>query len=205
MRVIFKDRRRVVHIPFVRKVEFKFPAHFPVDNLAHPVVSSLVLFEFFFLLHRYLIVSHWSFRDNKSSQVSRTLLSIRGDLNNVEVFSQHYYYYYYYCYLSMLQGTQRYIIIVIQQCLCMYYYYYYYYYYTYLVFVFKLTALFDFWLWSLFAIRSSSRLSGSRLFAVRVNLFYSLAFLLTIVILKIHLSLHMLPLRHAHGLLKSRF
>ena len=33
MRVIFKDRRRVVHIPFVCMVELKFPAHFPVDHI----------------------------------------------------------------------------------------------------------------------------------------------------------------------------
>ena len=33
----------VVHIPFVGMVKFKLLAHFPVDHLAHPVVSSLVL------------------------------------------------------------------------------------------------------------------------------------------------------------------
>ena len=43
MCVIFKDRCWVVHIPFVGMVKFKFLAHFPVDHLAHPVVSSLVL------------------------------------------------------------------------------------------------------------------------------------------------------------------
>ena len=43
MRVIFKDRRQVVHIPFVCMVELKFPAHFPVDYLVDPVVSRLVL------------------------------------------------------------------------------------------------------------------------------------------------------------------
>ena len=32
-----------MHIPFVGMVKFKFLAHFPVDHLAHPVVSSLVL------------------------------------------------------------------------------------------------------------------------------------------------------------------
>ena len=40
---IFLDRCWVVHIPFVRKVKLKFLAHFPVDHLAHPIVSSLVL------------------------------------------------------------------------------------------------------------------------------------------------------------------
>ena len=33
----------VVHIPFVCNVELKFPAHFPVDHLADPVVFRLVL------------------------------------------------------------------------------------------------------------------------------------------------------------------
>ena len=40
--IIFLDRCWVVHIPFVGMVKFKFLAHFPVDHLAHPVVSSLV-------------------------------------------------------------------------------------------------------------------------------------------------------------------
>ena len=43
MCVIFKGRCWVVHIPFVCMVKFKFLAHLPVDHLAHPVVSSLVL------------------------------------------------------------------------------------------------------------------------------------------------------------------
>ena len=43
MRVIFLDRYRVVHIPFVCMVELTFPAHFPVDYLADPGVSRLVL------------------------------------------------------------------------------------------------------------------------------------------------------------------
>ena len=38
-----RTRCRVVHIPFVGMVELKFPAHFPVDHLADPVVSRLVL------------------------------------------------------------------------------------------------------------------------------------------------------------------
>ena len=40
--VIFQEKCWVVHIPFVGMVKFKFLAHFPVDYLAHPVVSSLV-------------------------------------------------------------------------------------------------------------------------------------------------------------------
>ena len=43
VRVIFWDRCWVVHIPFVGMVKFKFLAHFPVDHIAHPIVSSLVL------------------------------------------------------------------------------------------------------------------------------------------------------------------
>ena len=43
MCVIFYDRCWVVYIPFVGMAKFKFLAHFPVDHLAHPVVSSLVL------------------------------------------------------------------------------------------------------------------------------------------------------------------
>ena len=32
-----------MHIPFVGVVKFKFLAHFPVDHLADPVVSRLIL------------------------------------------------------------------------------------------------------------------------------------------------------------------
>ena len=32
----------VGHIPFLRMVKFKFLAHFPVDHLADPIVSSLI-------------------------------------------------------------------------------------------------------------------------------------------------------------------
>ena len=42
-RSLFLDRYRVVHIPFFCMVELKFPAHFPVDHLADPVVSRPVL------------------------------------------------------------------------------------------------------------------------------------------------------------------
>ena len=34
---------RVVHIPFVRKLKFKFLTHLPLDHFAHPVMSSLIL------------------------------------------------------------------------------------------------------------------------------------------------------------------
>ena len=43
MRVIFWDRCRVVHIPFVCMVELKFPAHFLVDHLADPVVPRIII------------------------------------------------------------------------------------------------------------------------------------------------------------------
>ena len=43
MCVIFKDRSWVVHIPFASMVEFKYLAHLPVDYLANPVVSRLIL------------------------------------------------------------------------------------------------------------------------------------------------------------------
>ena len=43
MRVIFYDRRRVVHIPFVCMVELKFPVHFPVDHLADRVVIIIII------------------------------------------------------------------------------------------------------------------------------------------------------------------
>ena len=43
MCAIFNDRCWVVHIPFVGMVKFEFLAHLPVDHLANPVVSSLIL------------------------------------------------------------------------------------------------------------------------------------------------------------------
>ena len=58
MRVIFLDRCWVVHIPFVSMVELKFPAHFPVDRLADPVVSRRA--NLLHLLIMWLIVSSLS-------------------------------------------------------------------------------------------------------------------------------------------------
>ena len=46
--VILLDRHFVVYIPFVHVVKSKFPAHLLVDHLAHPVVSSLILFLSYF-------------------------------------------------------------------------------------------------------------------------------------------------------------
>ena len=42
--VIHQDRCWVVHKPFVRMVKFQVLAHLQVDQLAHPVISSLILF-----------------------------------------------------------------------------------------------------------------------------------------------------------------
>ena len=39
-----QDEFRVVHMAFVRMINFKFVAQFPVDHLAHLVVSSLIFF-----------------------------------------------------------------------------------------------------------------------------------------------------------------
>ena len=44
MRPILQDGFWVVHIRLVRMVKVKLLAQFPVDPLAHPVVSSLILF-----------------------------------------------------------------------------------------------------------------------------------------------------------------
>ena len=43
VRLIVQDRFLVVPIPFVRMIQFKFLAQFPVDHLPHRVVSSLIL------------------------------------------------------------------------------------------------------------------------------------------------------------------
>ena len=40
----FLDWFWVVHIPFVHMIKFKLLAQFPIDDLSHPVVSSLILF-----------------------------------------------------------------------------------------------------------------------------------------------------------------
>ena len=39
-----QDRFWVVHIPFVRMVEFQLLEQFPMDHLAHPIVPSLIPF-----------------------------------------------------------------------------------------------------------------------------------------------------------------
>ena len=51
-----------MHIPFVRMLKFKFLAQFPVDHLAHPIMSSLILFctNFLHSLIMWLIISSLS-------------------------------------------------------------------------------------------------------------------------------------------------
>ena len=44
VRLILLDRFLFVHIPFVRMIKLQFLTQFPMDHLAHPVVSSLLLF-----------------------------------------------------------------------------------------------------------------------------------------------------------------
>ena len=88
LRFILQERFWVVHIPFVYMVKFKFLAHFPVDPLSHPVLSSLtlLLLSFGSFSHQcYLMVFHWCPSDSKSPQVSRALLSILANLNDAEV------------------------------------------------------------------------------------------------------------------------
>ena len=50
MRLILWDIFWIVHIPFVHMVKFKLLTQFLVDHLAHPFVSSLILFFFSHLL-----------------------------------------------------------------------------------------------------------------------------------------------------------
>ena len=100
----------VLHMPMVSMAKIQSFAQFPVDHLSHPVVSSFVLllwlFDVFaynvinhsiiiiillfesFSHQRLLMVFHWSLSDKKSSQVTRTLLSILADLNNAVVISK---------------------------------------------------------------------------------------------------------------------
>ena len=52
--------------------------------LFHIIITSILLSKSF-SRHLMLMVFHWSLRDSKSPQVSRTLLSILADLNNTVV------------------------------------------------------------------------------------------------------------------------
>ena len=64
--IIFQDSCWVGHIPFICMLKFKFFAPFPVDYLAHPVVSSLILLCCIIVI----LLSSYSF----SSSSSRTIL-----------------------------------------------------------------------------------------------------------------------------------
>ena len=43
MRLILRDEFWIMHILLIRMVKFQFLVQFPVDHLAHPVVSCLIL------------------------------------------------------------------------------------------------------------------------------------------------------------------
>ena len=53
--LIFQSVFWVVHIPFIHMDKFQFLAQFPMDHLAHPVVSSLILFLYLFAAFAYVI------------------------------------------------------------------------------------------------------------------------------------------------------
>ena len=40
-------------MPFVGMAKFKFLAHFPVDHIAHPVVSRLVFYYYYYYYYYY--------------------------------------------------------------------------------------------------------------------------------------------------------
>ena len=61
IRFILLDRFWVVHIPFVRMVKFKFFAQLPVDHLAHPVLSRLILFRRKFAAFDFFVIDHFVF------------------------------------------------------------------------------------------------------------------------------------------------
>ena len=56
MCVIFSDRCWVVHIPFVCMEKFTFLAHFPVDHLSHPAMSSLIFLQRKFAAFTYYVI-----------------------------------------------------------------------------------------------------------------------------------------------------
>ena len=65
-------------MPFVGMVKFRCLAHFPVDHLAHLVVSSLVLLLCQFAVFAYYVID--------------------GFISVTTVYIYYYYYYYYYYY-----------------------------------------------------------------------------------------------------------
>ena len=80
--LILQDGFWVMYIPFVCMVKLKLLTQFQAYHLAHPVVSSLILFLRVFHVAN---VFYLSLSDSKSPEVSRTLLSVLANLNNAEV------------------------------------------------------------------------------------------------------------------------
>ena len=56
VRFILLDRFFVVHIPFIRMIKLQLLAQFSVDHLAHPVVSSFILFLCQFAAFIYYVI-----------------------------------------------------------------------------------------------------------------------------------------------------
>ena len=54
--VIFYEKCWVLHIPFAGMVKYKFLEHFPLDHLAHPIVSSLVILLCQFAAFAYYVI-----------------------------------------------------------------------------------------------------------------------------------------------------
>ena len=59
VRLVLQERFWVMDIPFVRMIKFEFLAHFPGDHLAHPFVSSLVLFHIItdYVIYRFVSIT----------------------------------------------------------------------------------------------------------------------------------------------------
>ena len=57
--LILQDRLRVVHIPLVCMVKFKFLAQFLLDRPLHPVVSSLIVFLSKFVTFAYYVINRF--------------------------------------------------------------------------------------------------------------------------------------------------
>ena len=83
-RLIFQDRCWFLHIPLVLTVKFQFFAQFPVDHLAHPVVSSLIYFVACFTFYGIFafyychVVSHWDDRNKITTILVFELASHQG-------------------------------------------------------------------------------------------------------------------------------
>ena len=85
MCVIFLDRCRVVQIPIVRMVKFKFLTNLPFYYYYYHFYYYYYYSLRVFLRQSSLIVLNWSLSDRKSPQDSRTFLRILADLSNAVV------------------------------------------------------------------------------------------------------------------------